>query len=107
MMNVVTGEYKLIGIAATAAVMSYAAIGDNSTQFTDNVFAALQNKPPLQLNYPYMSADQPYRVLDVDELSVSEQVEILASFANNILSSTKKADPEFTKLVDENFWDLM
>ena len=36
-----------------------------------------------------------------------EQIEIIHKFASSILDNIKDLDPEFSKIVDENFWDLI
>ena len=34
-------------------------------------------------------------------------VDIIHHFASNILDNIKDLEPEFSKTVDENFWDLI
>jgi hypothetical protein len=36
-----------------------------------------------------------------------QQVTILTEFASKLLSEMKDLDPDFSKTVDENFWDLI
>ena len=36
-----------------------------------------------------------------------EQIDIIHHFASNILDNIKDLEPEFSKTVDENFWDLI
>jgi hypothetical protein len=36
-----------------------------------------------------------------------EQFNIIQSFALNLLGNIKDLDPEFSKVIDEHFWDLV
>lgn len=109
-MNVNLGEYKVVGLTVTAAMMSYAVAGELQTRHSDDVLAGLNYKgvfPVYTLPESSTLRNEPYRILNLDEASVREQVNILSAFANNILADIKGSDPDFTKAVDENFWDLM
>lgn len=41
------------------------------------------------------------------ELSDSDKISIIYNFADNLLKNSTDLDPEISKMVDENFWDLI
>ena len=41
------------------------------------------------------------------ELSLSEEKEILQNFAKNIINNSKDLDPKISKIITDNFWDLV
>ena len=109
-MNVGLNDYKLIGVTVTAAVMSYVAFGELPTQNSEGMHPGLNLKAAqYAFRLPQSSAflSEPYRILGSGEITINEQVNILSTFANNILADIKAPDPVFTKIVDENFWNLM
>ena len=42
-----------------------------------------------------------------DIIPVSEQVEVIYEFSRAMLDNIKDTDPEFSALVDDQFWDLV
>lgn len=45
---------------------------------------------------------------DIQSISyVDSDEEILANFVKNIIVNTKELDADFSKFVDDNFWDLV
>jgi hypothetical protein len=46
------------------------------------------------------------KYLDEQQAKDIEQFNIIQSFASNLLGSIKELDPEFSKVVDDHFWDL-
>jgi len=47
------------------------------------------------------------KVCESGAITVDEQVVILHNFASNILDNIKDLESEFSKTVDENFWELI
>jgi len=45
--------------------------------------------------------------LDEQQANDIEQFNIIQSFASNLLNNTKNLDPEFSRTVDDHFWDLV
>ena len=46
-------------------------------------------------------------LINPDQTVMLEQIDIIHKFASSILDNIKDIDPEFSKTVDENFWDLI
>lgn len=53
-----------------------------------------------------MSLDY-YEILDTEQTREAEQFKALQSFASNLLGNVKDMDPDFSKTVDDHFWDLV
>jgi hypothetical protein len=47
------------------------------------------------------------QVIDRKEITILERIDVICQFASNILVNIKDLEPEFSKTVDENFWDLI
>lgn len=47
-----------------------------------------------------------YRVLE-ETSEVFKKIDAIHSFASNILENIEDIDPEFSKVIDENYWDLI
>lgn len=61
-----------------------------------------QFKPSLSIdNYPNWSS-----VVNNVEV-IPEEYKILSTFVKSILDASVPLEPEFSKIVDENFWDLI
>jgi phosphoribosylformylglycinamidine (FGAM) synthase PurS component len=56
------------------------------------------NKPPAVALPKYLNEQQAKDI---------EQFNIIQSFALNLAENTKDLDPEFSKVVDDHFWDLV
>lgn len=91
-----------LGSAATAAVLCYSYIGApaiNPVNFSNNIDT--QVKAPAEMNFDY------YQVIDKDQATTFKQIDIMHQFASNLLDNIKDLDPDFSKTVDQNFWDLI
>ena len=91
---------SMFSFAATTAVLCYSAFGE----------------PTFQSRYPYKFEESiqqypsqyDYYTLDVsDDIPIAYKIEILYHFSKSILDNIKDIDPEYSALVDENFWDLL
>lgn len=89
---------RLVSGVATAVVIGYSGFGE----------------PVLQNDFHYDSKEsvnwykeQHYLLNENDFMSISEQIEVLQQFSSSILNNIKDIDPDYTKLVDEKFWDLV
>ena len=47
-----------------------------------------------------------YRLRD-DDIDLNKQIETIHGFASNILDNIIDLDPEFSRIIDENYWDLV
>ena len=48
-----------------------------------------------------------YYSISVDENMISNQIEIIHNFVSKLAENSEDLDPEFSKLVDKHFWDLV
>jgi hypothetical protein len=71
---------------------------DSCLKGVTNVYDDIVSLNTLQDNGNNKVEVQPYE---------TDMPEILSNFVDNILSNTKPLDPDFSKLVDDNFWDLV
>jgi len=92
---------NVVGSAATAAVLCYSYLGSPAINTVDFVNLDVQIKAPEELNFDY------YQLVGKEQAIDLEQIDIIHKFASNILDNIKDLDPEFSKTVDENFWDLI
>ncbi len=94
---------NVVGGVATAAVLYYSYIGAPSMTPVDfSRGIDLKVRIPDEMSFDY------YQAIDKDEKTASRrQIEVIHRFASNLLENIKDLDPEFSKTVDENFWDLI
>lgn len=89
----------IAGGVATAALLSYSHIGmEKSESATAHYFG--QGRAPEDMNFDY------YEILDKQQSREVQQFRIVQSFASDLLANIKDLDPEFSKVVDDHFWDL-
>lgn len=91
---------NMVGLAATAAVLSYSAFGEPIPQ-KEYSYKAESSARQYQGQYDY------YTLNLSDSIPISEQIEVLYEFSKSMLNNIKDIDPEFSALVDERFWDLI
>lgn len=60
----------------------------------------------IQASEDFGSAITQYRVRDEREKAF-QKMETIYKFASNLLENIEDLDPEFTKAIDENYWDLI
>lgn len=90
----------IAGGAATAAIMYYSHIGtEPTTAGPDYHFE--QALAPEGMAFDY------YELVNEEQSKEFEHFRIIQSFASNLLGNIKDLDPEFSKVVDEHFWDLV
>ncbi|MDY6894574.1 MAG: hypothetical protein SVO01_04025 [Thermotogota bacterium] len=92
---------NVIGSATTAAVLCYSYMGAPPTNPVDLASLNTQLQAPSEMNFDY------YQLIDKDQSAALEQIDVIHQFASNILDNIKDLEPEFSKTVDENFWDLI
>ncbi len=92
---------NVVGSAATTAVLCYSYIGAPAVNPVDFSSLKVQLKAPAEMNFDY------YQLIDNDQATALEQIDVIHQFASNILDNIKDLEPEFSKTVDENFWDLI
>jgi len=93
---------NVIGSATTAAVLCYSyMVGAPATNPVDLVSLNAQFQAPSEMNFDY------YQLIDKDQAAALEQIDVIHQFASNLLDNIKDLEPEFSKTVDENFWDLI
>ena len=93
---------NVVGSAATAAVLCYSYMGSpaiNPVNLSDLLNDQL--RAPSEMKFDY------YQLIDRDHAAILKQIDIINAFASNILDNIKDLDPEFSKMVDEKFWDLI
>lgn len=95
-------RYKnVVGSAATAAVLCYYYLGAPAINGVDFSNYDVQIKAQPEITFDY------YQLINKDYANVLRQIDAIHQFASNILSNIKDLEPEFSKTVDENFWDLI
>ncbi len=92
---------NVVGDAATTAVLCYSYLGVSAINSVDFSNLNVQIKAPEEMNFDY------YQLIDKNQAVALEQIDIVHKFASNILENIKELEPEFSKTVDENFWDLI
>lgn len=92
---------NIVDSAATAAVLCYTYMGAPVVNHVDFSSLNVQLKAPTEMNFDY------YQLIDKDQATAIEQIDVIHQFASNILDNIKDLEPEFSKTVDENFWDLI
>lgn len=92
---------NVVGSAVTAGVLCYSYLGAPTTINLDTVNTNIQISAPKEIKYDY------YQIINPDQAEMLEQIDIIHKFASSILDNIKDLDPEFSKTVDENFWDLI
>lgn len=91
---------NMVGVAATALVFGYTALGVDIPQKKYHY----DSKEPVQ-QYPNQ---YDYSIFtQTEHASVTDKIEILHKFSKSILDNIKDIDPEYSALVDEEFWDLL
>jgi len=86
---------------ATTAVLLYNYPGAPGLNHTDFLNPTTPMCVPEEMCFDY------YGVSSEEQKRAADQIEIIHQFASNILDNIKDLDPEFSKTVDENFWDLI
>ncbi len=92
---------NIIGIAATAAVLSYSYLGKPTENYIDFLNYDIPYEAPQEMNF------DSYQDIGNEQGKALEQINIIHRFASNILDNIKDLEPEFSKTVDENFWDMI
>ena len=92
---------NVVGSAATAAVLCYSYMGVQTINYDNLSNLNIQLEAPKEMKFDY------YQLIDKDQAATLEQIDIIHHFAVNILDNIKDLEPEFSKTVDENFWDLI
>ncbi len=92
---------NVVGSATTAAVLCYSYLGAPAINPVDLANLNVQIKAPKAMNFDY------YQLVRKEQTVTLEQIDIIHKFASNILDNIKDLEPEFSKTVDENFWDLI
>lgn len=92
---------NVAGSTVTADVLCYSYLGAPAEINIPTVNPHIKISAPNEIQYDY------YRIIDRDETVRLEQIDIINKFASSILDNIKDLDPEFSKTVDENFWDLI
>jgi hypothetical protein len=90
----------IIGSAATAVVFCYTYLGEPTIK-TDFDKSMAQTRAPKEMSFDY------YQIVANENTHVFEQINIIHKFASSILDNIKELEPEFSKTVDDNFWDLL
>lgn len=78
---------------------------------------SLEEIPPMQYNnsptiyeirglLTSMNAQTQYKVVD-DQVEIYKKIETVHKFASILLENIEDLDPEFSKIIDENYWDLI
>lgn len=92
---------NVVGSATTAAVLCYSYMGAPAINPVDFPNLNVQLKAPTEMNFDY------YQLIDKEQSAALGQIDVIHQFASNILNNIKDLEPEFSKTVDENFWDLI
>lgn len=92
---------NVVGSATTAAILCYSYLGAPAINHIEFSTFNININAPKEMNFDY------YQLIDKDQAVSLEQIDIIHQFASNILNNIKDLDPEFSKTVDENFWDLI
>jgi len=92
--------FNMVGIAATAAVISYSAVGEAIPH------KAYSYKSETSIQQ-YSGQYDYYTLCSNDSTPISKQIEIIHDFSAIVLNNIQDIDPDFSLVVDENFWDLV
>lgn len=92
---------NVVWSVTTASVLCYSYPGAPTANPVDFCSLNVQLKAPTEMNFDY------YQLIDKDQAIAIEQIDVIHQFASNILDNIKDLEPEFSKTVDENFWDLI
>lgn len=88
------------GVSVSAAVLCYSHIGSPQLDWNQEEITQHAEAPEgMSLDY--------YEILDTEQTRETEQFKALQSFASNLLGNVKDMDPDFSKTVDDHFWDLV
>lgn len=91
---------SMVGVAATAVVFGYTAPGVDMPlkQYCYNSKESAQQYPSQYDNTV---------ITQTEHVSVTDKIEILHNFSKSILGNIKDIEPEYSALVDEEFWNLL
>lgn len=92
---------NVVGSATTAAVLCYSYLGAPSINPSDFINPNIPITAPVELTFDC------YKLTSGNQDIALEQIDIIHQFASNILDNIKDLGPEYSKTVDENFWDLI
>lgn len=92
---------NVVGNAATAAVLCYSYLGSPTINAFDLSNYDVQIKAPSGITFDY------YQLISKDQADSLRQIDAIHQFASNVLGNIKDLEPEFSKTVDKNFWDLI
>jgi hypothetical protein len=92
---------NVVGNVATAAVLCYSYLGAPIMNSIDLYRVDAQINAPKEMNFDY------YQLMNPEQALALEQIDIIHQFTSNILNNIKDLDPDFSKNVDENFWNLI
>lgn len=101
-----TALSHVVGNTTTAAVLCcYCLSGFNANQIT-----GAHSNYPSEIRLPKEISFDYYKIVNKDnkdQATSMEQIAVLHKFASNILENIKDLDADFSKTIDENFWDLI
>lgn len=100
-----TSYTKLNVALPTAAVLASSLFisGVDLSNFQFERPAQIGKTPELAI---FRNTQTQYEVVSEDAL-LSQNIEAIHQFASNILENVEDLDPEFSELIDENYWDLI
>jgi len=87
----------------TAAVMAYSSAGSIGTINTKADFGNYAQSVVSYERPPY----QPYQIISAEQAYLLSKAHVIYDFAEKMFHNMVDLDPEYSKLVDENFWDLI
>jgi hypothetical protein len=93
----------ITGVIPTVAVLGYLSLGTQSSIMPPEkkYFAE-----PIAIETGLMAHHNPYYEVVENHDSMNSQIEIIHRFVSTLLENTQDLDPQFSKLVDEHFWEL-
>ena len=95
---------SVVGGITTAAVLGYAYVGANPPFSLD---AGAYLVPKNAVVFPQAYDPNPYYEVITNEAKVRGQIETIHGFVSLLIENIEHLSPEFSKTVDEHFWELV
>jgi hypothetical protein len=92
----------VVGFIPTAVVLTYSYLGNPPILIPHQNYKMSTTSMKISSDYDY----NPYYTVLTGQEIIRDQIETIHGFVSNILENMQDLDPQFSRLVDEHFWDL-
>jgi len=109
MRHILPEIHRTRGESATATTGVFHLTVDFDKVFTAGGAYSLPSSYTNTLNYPWEEerSNKTSDSLEVNRFDTLDKLNILQKFASNFVKDLETLDPKISKLVDDNFWDLI